>query len=212
LAERYDFGSYRAVLDVGGGSGGASIGLVEACPTVHATIAELPSVVPIAQRFVAEAGLRDRIDIIASDVLHDSVPGPFDAAVVRNLLQVLSADEAQTALHNVGQSLRPGGAVYILAVILDDSRVSPATEALFNVVFLNFYDAGQAYTESEYRAWLVAAGFVDITREELSDGPPPHRAQRWVAMHHAPPRHALSHRVMDVGAVPDTVGIDRTHV
>jgi len=170
LAEHYDFGSYRAVLDVGGGSGGLSIGLVQTCPTLHATIAELPSVVPIAQRFVVEAGLTDRIDIIASDVLENVIPGPFDAAVLSNLLQVLSADDAQTALHNVAQSLRPGGMVYILAVILDDSRVSPAGDALFNVVFLNFYDAGQSYTESEYRAWLSTAGFVDTTRTELSDG------------------------------------------
>jgi hypothetical protein len=170
LAERFDFGAYRTVLDVGGGSGGVSIGLMQTCPAVQVTIAELPSVVPIAQRYVAEAGLLEGIAIVASDVLHDRVPGPFDAAVVCNLLQVLSADEAQTALHHVGQSLRPGGTVYILAILLDDSRISPAADALFNVVFLNFYDAGQSYTESEYRAWLGAAGFVDITRQTLSDG------------------------------------------
>jgi hypothetical protein len=28
----------------------------------------------------------------------------------------------------------------------------------------NAFPDGQAYTESEHRAWLAAAGFVDITR------------------------------------------------
>ena len=35
---------------------------------------------------------------------------------------------------------------------------------------LSFYDGGQAYTEGEYRTWLTAAGFVDITRDEEVSG------------------------------------------
>src|SRR4051794_33128882 len=46
LAARYDLSQCRTLLDAAGGSGGVSIGLVEACPALHATIAELPNVVP----------------------------------------------------------------------------------------------------------------------------------------------------------------------
>ena len=48
LAARYDFASCQAVIDAGGGTGGASIALAQACPALRATIAELPGVVPIA--------------------------------------------------------------------------------------------------------------------------------------------------------------------
>ena len=34
----------------------------------------------------------------------------------------------------------------------------------FNLAFLNMFDAGESYTEGEYREWLTDAGFVDIER------------------------------------------------
>ena len=39
-----------------------------------------------------------------------------------------------------------------------------------NLSFLNMFDDGQAYTESEYRNWLTQAGFVDVVREPSSMG------------------------------------------
>ena len=165
LAGRYDFGACRALLDAGGGSGGLSIALAEACPELRATVAELPNVVPVARRFVAEAGLADRIDAVAVDLLREPVPGAYDAAVLSFVTQVLGADDARAVLRTVARSLRPGGAVYLIAQMLDDSRLTPAAAARLNVIFLNFYDGGQAYTEGEYRAWLADAGFVDISRE-----------------------------------------------
>jgi hypothetical protein len=37
-------------------------------------------------------------------------------------------------------------------------------------MFLNIYDDGHAYTESEYRGWLHETGLVDIQRRELAGG------------------------------------------
>ena len=40
----------------------------------------------------------------------------------------------------------------------------------FNLVFLNIFDAGRAYTESEHRAWLTALSFAEIERVPLPEG------------------------------------------
>jgi hypothetical protein len=170
LAARYDFSTCRDILDVAGGTGGASIGLVGALPELRATIADLTGVLPLTQRYVAEAGMSNRIDTIAVDVLKDTVPGQFDAAVVCKLAQVLSAEKARLALVNVGHSIRPGGMIYVVGAVLDDSRLTPAPAVRINVIFLSFYDGGQAFTEKEYRAWLTDAGFVEITREVEING------------------------------------------
>jgi hypothetical protein len=66
--------------------------------------------------------------------------------------------------------LSPGGYIYILGAVLDDSRLSPPGTVSFNLVFLNVYDAGEAYTEQEYRRWLEEAGFGHIERVILPDG------------------------------------------
>ena len=39
-----------------------------------------------------------------------------------------------------------------------------------NLTFLNFYRAGEAYTELQYRSWMEAAGFVGVERSSMPDG------------------------------------------
>ena len=45
--------------------------------------------------------------------------------MVRELLQVLSADEAQQVLQHVGAALMPGGRLFIIGQILDDTHTTP---------------------------------------------------------------------------------------
>jgi hypothetical protein len=77
---------------------------------------------------------------------------------------VLSPEEASRVLRNVSEVLEPGGTIYILGRVLDNSRLSPEETMYFNLVFISIYDGGQAYTEDEYREWLTEAGFEDSER------------------------------------------------
>ena len=58
------------------------------CPNLTATIIELPRVAPIAQSFVEEAKLANRVQVLVADILERAPEGRFDAAVLRNLIQV----------------------------------------------------------------------------------------------------------------------------
>ena len=170
LAARYDFSPYTTLADVGGGSGGMALALTAAYPRLHATVLDLPTVTPITQRFLAEAGATDRVQVITADVVNASVPGTYDVAVLRSLLQVLSPEDALQALIHIGAALHPGGRLYIAGRILDDSRLAPVDTVGFNVVFLNIFDEGRAYTEGEHRTWLTAAGFAEVERVLLPEG------------------------------------------
>ncbi len=167
LASRVDLSGRRKLLDAAGGSGGVGIGLCQAFPDVTATIADLAPVVPIARRFVDEAGLARRVTVEAVDLTENSPPGTYDAAVMRNLIQVLSADDAARALENIGKAVEPGGMICILGWVTDDSRTAPFNAVCHNLVFINFYEHGQAYTEGEHREWLEAAGFTNIERHAM---------------------------------------------
>jgi SAM-dependent methyltransferase len=179
LQAHFDFSGYRDLLDVGGGSGGVALAVAAALPQLRATIVDLDRVVPITRRFIAEAGLTDRVQAVAGDVTRAPIAGSFDAAVLRSFIQILGEKDAGAAIVNVAKALRPGGSIYVVGVgILDDSRVTPPEAAAFNLVFLNVYESGKAYTESEYRAWLGAAGFQDIERGTLPSGVQFFRARR----------------------------------
>jgi ubiquinone/menaquinone biosynthesis C-methylase UbiE len=167
LATRYDFSSHRSLVDVAGGSGGLAIAVTEACPYLRATVVDLPTVTPIKQRYVKEAGAADRVQVMTADIVSGPLTGSFDVAVLRFFILVLSPDQARRALKNVSQVIEPGGAIYILGSILDDSRLSPPEMVVLNLFYLNAYDEGQAYTEQEHRDWLSEAGFVDFKRVVL---------------------------------------------
>jgi hypothetical protein len=170
LARERDFGRFRRLIDVGGGSGGAAIGACEVCPELRAVVADLPSVVPFTRRFIDEAGLAGRISAEIVDITAVPPSSSYEVAILRNVLQVLPAEEARRTVLNVGRALEPGGELYIIGQCLNDTRLSPPETVAFNLVFLNIYDDGQAYTFAEHRAWLEEAGFTDVERTMLQRG------------------------------------------
>lgn len=171
LAERFDFSSYHTLLDVGGGSGGLAIAVTEAYPHIKATVIDLPTVTPITQRIIREAGAGDRIQVLPADILIDPIPDSYDIGTLFSLIQILSPRDAKQVLQNVGKVINPGGTIYIGGSgIIDDSRISPPEKVGLNLVFINLYDEGQAYTEQEHRDWLEKAGFSNYERIRLSEG------------------------------------------
>jgi SAM-dependent methyltransferase len=167
LLIQYDFSDYRTLIDVGGGTGGLAITIAEQCPNIQATVLELPNVAYLTQNFIDKSGISDRLKVVAADVVHDSLSGSYDVAVLKALIQVLSPDEGQIVLRNVYNILEPGGRIFIVGRILDDSHTAPLIDVAFSLVMLNVYEKGQAFTEGEYRDWLMNAGFKDIQRNIL---------------------------------------------
>lgn len=78
---------------------------------------------------------------------------------------VLPPEHARIALRYVGHVMAPGGRIFIIVRMLDDTRLTLLATMGFNLTFLNIYDDVQAYTEGEHRTWLAELGFVDITIE-----------------------------------------------
>lgn len=114
-------------------------------------------------RRIEQAGVGDRVSTLAWDVAAAPPPCRYDAAVVKSVIQVLSPGDARALLRHVGQAMEPGGHIFIVGQHLDDSCTSPPLTVGMNLVFLNIYDDGLAYTEGEHREWLTEAGFADIT-------------------------------------------------
>ncbi|AGK99819.1 O-methyltransferase [Desulfoscipio gibsoniae DSM 7213] len=172
IAEKLDFSEFEKLLDVGGGTGGVSIAICNKYPQIKATVADLPQVAQLAERFIAEAGMSDRISVSATDLCLNSPEGKYDVAILRAFIQTLSKEQAQMSLKCISQSLVPGGRILIFGSVLDNSCLAPSASLAFGLASLNVYDYGKAYTEKEYQEMLVNAGFTDITvgHDALVDG------------------------------------------
>lgn len=162
LIKKFDFSNFRNLVEIGAGTGGLTLVVAETNQQIKAVLADFPAVTSVAQKVVREANLSDRVGVLPVNAVDDSLGGPYDVAIMRAFIQVLDRDQAQKALLNIGDAIEPGGSVFAIGKILDDSRTSPVDAALFNLNFLNIYDGGQAYTQSEYREWLEAAGFHEF--------------------------------------------------
>ena len=83
---------------------------------------------------------------------------------------MLPPHQASSAIRHVCEAINPGGVIYILGHVLDDSRISPFEEVGHSIVYLNLYDAPAPYTEQEHKDWLIEAGFSQIDRDTLPNG------------------------------------------
>ena len=170
LNKTFDMTRFAQLLDAGGGSGGVAVALCELCPGLNATVGELSNVAEITRECVGESAVGDRVSVIDVDLIAEVPTGNYDAIVLRSVLQVLSAEEAAKVVENLAASLTSGGELFVVGRMLDDSRLSPLDAVAVNVMFLNVYDHGKAYTESEYKTWMMNAGLQNPTRTELAGG------------------------------------------
>ncbi|UCD97700.1 MAG: methyltransferase domain-containing protein [Chloroflexota bacterium] len=178
LLDRYDFSDRRSLLDIGGGTGGLATTLAEAYPDLQATVLDLPSVIPITRKYIESSGMQDRVRIATADAVRQRLDGNFDLVLARHLFQVLSSDENRALLQNLADAVQPGSWIFVLGWVLDDTRVRPENIVGYNLILMNAYEHGQAYTETEYRTWLEDAGFEEFERHPLPDGSSILRATR----------------------------------
>lgn len=160
LGETYDFRPYRRLLDIGGGSGAFDIELCRQYPSLNAAVFDLPHVVAIAERNVAQAGLSGRIEGIGGTFFGD-YPEGCDLHLFSMILHDWDEEKNRALLRRSFESLAPGGAVVISELLVDDDKSGPAPAALMSLNML-IETEGRNYTAAEYAAWLAEAGFRDI--------------------------------------------------
>jgi SAM-dependent methyltransferase len=164
FADHYDLSGYQKLLDAGGGSGALAITLAEIHPHIQATVVELPRVAALSAEIVREKEASDRVRVAAADIIRDQIPGAYDVAFLKSVIQTLSAEEAGVVIENVGRSVVEGGRLFIVGPgLLDNSRLRPESAVGSNLIFINVYEGGQAYTRDEYEEWLGKAGFGEVT-------------------------------------------------
>jgi predicted O-methyltransferase YrrM len=170
VVEALGAGKVRRMLDVGGGSGAYAIAFAQANPALEAVVLDLPTVLPITESHIAEAGLAGRVTTRPGDLRSDPLGAGYDLVFMSSICHMLSPDENRDLLSRGASALAPGGRVAVQDFILDPDRTGPRHAALFAINMLVGTEAGSTYTEAEYASWLEAAGLVRVRRCRL-DGP-----------------------------------------
>jgi hypothetical protein len=175
LIDSVDFGSLNRVLDVGGGDASIAVAVAQAFPHLQITVLELPGVVPLAQQRVDEAGLADRIKVIATDMFADPFPSDHDGAMFVHQMQIWPLAQDTELLRRAHEALPSGGSVVIMNSMSDDTGDGPLMAALDAAYFAAIPGGGgMLYAWHKYEECLRAAGFGGIERIRPTGAWTPH--------------------------------------
>jgi len=159
-----DLAGRRCLLDLGGGPGTYAIHFCQANPELRATVFDLPTTRPFAERTIARFALAHRIEFAAGDHHNDPLPSGFDVAWLSHVLHGERPETAARIVAKAAKALQPGGLLLVHDFILDDTGDGPLYPALFSLNMLLGTEGGQSYTDGEIRRMLAAAGGRDIRR------------------------------------------------
>jgi cyclopropane fatty-acyl-phospholipid synthase-like methyltransferase len=162
LCALVDLSDARRLLDVGGGSGAFSITLCQHYSELSATIIDFPSVADVGRRFVAKAGLEDRVDFVCGSALAVDWPGAHDAILFSYVSGSVAAEGVYEFYRRAYRALVPGGRVLVHDFMVDDDRRGPLLPALWALQHAAFTPGGVSLTPSFVKGALTEAGFADI--------------------------------------------------
>ncbi|MBW2117021.1 MAG: SAM-dependent methyltransferase [Deltaproteobacteria bacterium] len=164
LAKQIDLKGKNHLLDLGGGPGTYAIYFCKANPGLKATVYDLPTTRPFAEKTISEFGVSDRIDFLAGDYVKDDVSGAYDVAWLSHVLHGEGPNACRMIIEKTVSVLEPGGLLLIHDFILKDTFDGPMFPALFSLNMLVNTDQGKSYSEGQIKKMLTNAGVKDIRR------------------------------------------------
>ena len=147
------------VVDLGGGHGRYGDALIEAGCAV--TLIDRPVILEIAQERYG-----DRMAYLTANFLQDDeLGGPYDGALLSNIVHGLGADENLALFRRLGRCMRPGGLVVLKDMFVDELGAHPEEATFFGLTMLMYTRQGSSYAISEIADLLVQAGFASLEHE-----------------------------------------------
>lgn len=158
LADRFDFGQYETVCDVGGATGQLSVTLATRHPHLRCTSFDLRVVEPIAARTIEAAGLGDRVSTAAGDFFTDPLP-QADVICMGNVLHDWNLEGKLHLIRSAYRSLPEGGALIAIENVIDDDRRQNAFGLMMSLNMLIEFGDAFDYTGAQFGSWCRDVGF-----------------------------------------------------
>ncbi|THB80576.1 MAG: methyltransferase domain-containing protein [Desulfobacteraceae bacterium] len=157
----------ETLLDLGGGPGTYAIHFCLQNPSLRATVFDLPTTRPFAEKTIERFSVQDRVrfmpgDFVADDL--DDLTETFDAAWLSHILHGEGPEDASRVIQKAARALKPGGRIFIHEFILDANMDGPLFPALFSLNMLVGTPSGQSYSQDQFCDMFTAHGIENIQR------------------------------------------------
>ncbi|GAB3458218.1 methyltransferase [Actinophytocola sediminis] len=163
IAERFDWGRFPEILDVGGGDGTVLTAILLAHPVLRGRVLDLaPTTTAATNRFVA-AGLRDRAGTVTGSFF-DPLPTGADAYLLSDILHDWDDEHAGRILAGCGRAAAPDGTVVVIEPVREQG-VGTAMDLFMLMCF-----GGRERTVDELSDLAAGSGLVLRDWGPVADG------------------------------------------
>jgi 2,7-dihydroxy-5-methyl-1-naphthoate 7-O-methyltransferase len=163
IAERFDWGRFSEILDVGGGDGTVLAAILHAHPDLRGRVLDLsPTATAAAGRFAA-AGLDDRAGTVSGSFF-DPLPMGADACLLSDILHNWDDDHACQILAACRRAAAPNGTV----VVIEPVRGQGAGTAMDLFMLMCF--GGRERTVDELAGLAAGCGLALHGAGPVADG------------------------------------------
>jgi len=159
------------VLDVACGNGFYGLRIAQQQPHVRVWEADWPHVLKVARENAARFGVQDRANFIEGDIFTAPFGGPYDLAIVSQILHHFSEQRGNELLKRVAGALKPDGRIAIQEFIPVGAPVENPMPRLFSVMMLVWTREGEAPSLPQLTRMLDGAGFGAPTMQDVPGMP-----------------------------------------
>jgi hypothetical protein len=118
-----DTSNVKVAADIGGASGTLVHGLMAANPNLHGIVVDLPEIVPSAEAAIKALGFQGRSAAVGANFF-EFVP-EADLYLLKHVLHDWSDTESVSILKRCRASIRPGGRIVLIEILLGEVGEPP---------------------------------------------------------------------------------------
>lgn len=158
----------KLFLDIGGGSGVHAIAAVKYWPSLKAAVFEKKEVCHIANDYIEQASVADRVHTVAGDMWHDPFP-PADIHFYCDIFHDWPLEKVKFLIEKSYVHLPKTGKIVIHELLFSDDKAGPQSVAMYNLSML-MWTQGQQLSKKELSNLLVEAGFKNVSTSNTGFG------------------------------------------
>jgi len=163
LKIRYSAMSAPRVLDLGAGGAPWAIAILSHNKTATAVVNDLPDVIQVAERKVADHGVGDRVEFLPGDFHEIEIaPASYDIVVLGHICRTEGADGARDLINRAYEALRPEGRLILADYFIDVERKFNPHAVLMGTTMMASTLKGSAFTHQQFSEWIRVAGFTSL--------------------------------------------------
>jgi 2-polyprenyl-3-methyl-5-hydroxy-6-metoxy-1,4-benzoquinol methylase len=147
------------LLDVAGAHGWFSAELCKRHEGLKATVLDLPGSARVGREIIAEAGMSDRVEHRDGDMFESDLGGPYDGALLFDIVHHLSGEQVVTVLKRIRAAIKPGGTIAVLDMFRSSEAKRQRASAAGLGLFFHLTSGADLPNPEELGGAFQEAGF-----------------------------------------------------